>query len=62
MTWIKCTERMPEEEEFVLVSDGEFQEVSYWYCPNNKTIHWATDFCMIPTHWMPLPEMPNELD
>ena len=60
--WIKCSERMPDDFEEVLVSDGANVEVmwrdcdGFWDCwaPRNSNID--TDDV---THWMPLPEPPS---
>lgn len=65
MEWIKCSERMPETGDDVLV-----------YCPDTNeqfvAVTWdgSTDFQYAryetvnivcePTHWMPLPEPPSE--
>lgn len=66
--WIKCSERMPDEfDKVLLVAYGKV--VYYgWYCgvlPNNHetwrdsegSIYWDDDV----THWMPLPEPPKEV-
>ena len=60
--WIKCSERMPEKLDDVLVSDGDNVEVmwrdcdGFWDCwaPRNSNI----DIDDV-THWMPLPEPPE---
>lgn len=60
--WIKCSERMPNDFEDVLVSDGGNVEVmwrdcdGFWDCwaPRNSNI----DIDDV-THWMPLPEPPS---
>ncbi len=62
MKWIKCSEQLPEKNEYVLICDGTSYEVSHWYSPDNKTKHWSTDYVLKPTHWMPLPEVPDEMD
>lgn len=68
MEWISCEKRMPKEGETVIAFwtslDGEirpgcFGVATYW--PE----HWHNpeddedDYCD-PTHWMPLPEAPND--
>lgn len=64
MKWIKCSERLPEEE--VLLWDGKFVYVGR-ICTffNGNPIEWETenrntyDFAYF-THWMPLPEGPKD--
>lgn len=58
--WIKCSERMPEELEDVLVTDGRVIEIMYrrfdtWY----ETSREAGGIYGKVTHWMPLPEPPE---
>ena len=59
--WIKCSERMPEPYEYVLVTDGEHVEVKWWnghiwdcWAPRNSDISYKD-----VAHWMPLPEPPS---
>lgn len=60
---IKCSERMPEEtDDILVVSDEDNVEVMWWDCdglwdcwaPRNSNI--SSDDV---THWMPLPEPPS---
>lgn len=58
--WIKCSERMPEELEDVLVTDGRSVEVMYlrfslWYVTSPDSAICGDEV----THWMPLPEPPE---
>lgn len=58
--WIKCSERMPEELEDVLVTDGRSVEVMYlrlglWYVTSQDSAICGDEV----THWMPLPEPPE---
>lgn len=58
--WVKCSERMPEELEDVLVSDGRSVEVMYlrlglWYVTSPDSAICGDEV----THWMPLPEPPE---
>lgn len=62
--WISCSERMPEELDDVLVTDGEHVEVKWWnghiwdcWAPRNSDISYKD-----VTHWMPLPEPPQEVN
>lgn len=56
--WIKCSERMPEPYEYVLVTDGHSVEVMWW----DRDGFWRPAKSLYPgdiTHWMPLPEPPE---
>ncbi len=66
--WTPVTERLPEEEVEVLISDNSFfggpiVAVAYW---ERGKCEWRDDMCTSatpkPTHWMPLPEPPKEVD
>ena len=63
MEWIKCSERMPGDFEYVLVSDGVNVEVMWWDCGgfwdcwSERNSNIDTDDV---THWMPLPPPPTE--
>jgi hypothetical protein len=68
MNWISVKTRLPEDSVAVFVTDGIMVDVSFsqlTYCgddPNERT--WfnritPNSFGKI-THWMPLPEPPNE--
>ena len=56
--WIKCSERLPEEEGYYLTGRPRWPYARRdWFSQNsNGFIHcvWR------PTHWMPLPELPKE--
>lgn len=64
--WIPVTERLPEEDVEVLISDNSFFggaliAVAYW---KRGKCEWRDDMSTAskpnPTHWMPLPQPPKE--
>ncbi|HHI3237275.1 TPA: DUF551 domain-containing protein [Escherichia coli] len=63
-SWISCSERMPEGYADVLVTDGEHVEVKWW----DESGYWnswtelnSDIFDDEITHWMPLPEPPQQV-
>ncbi|EFD0831608.1 DUF551 domain-containing protein [Escherichia coli] len=63
--WISCSERMPKGYADVLVTDGEHVEVKWW----DESGYWnswtelnSDIFADEITHWMPLPEPPQEVN
>ncbi len=63
--WINCSERMPKGYADVLVTDGEHVEVKWW----DESGYWnswtelnSDIFADEITHWMPLPEPPQEVN
>lgn len=63
--WIKCSERMPEDFEDVLATDGNEVCLGYYFEDDNQRPVWGTyptcPFCDGEiSHWMPLPEPPEE--
>jgi hypothetical protein len=60
--WIKCSERMPEGLDDVLVTDGDNIEMKWW--DGDDWDSWAernSNICGDDvTHWMPLPVLPQE--
>lgn len=68
MGWIKCSDRLPQEEENVLLIDfngdifaGYFTGKDKWEQPEFQTIP-ANEYDEVcsATHWMSLPEKPGE--
>ncbi|HFI6031607.1 TPA: DUF551 domain-containing protein [Escherichia coli] len=64
-SWISCSERMPKGYADVLVTDGEHVEVKWW----DESGYWnswtelnSDIFADEITHWMPLPEPPQEVN
>ncbi|EEY5733903.1 DUF551 domain-containing protein [Escherichia coli] len=62
--WISCSDRMPKGYADVLVTDGEHVEVKWW----DESGYWnswtelnSDIFADEITHWMPLPEPPQEV-
>ncbi|MFP2137365.1 dATP/dGTP pyrophosphohydrolase domain-containing protein [Escherichia marmotae] len=62
-SWISCSERMPEGYADVLVTDGEHVDVKWW----DESGYWdswtelnSDIFADEITHWMPLPEPPEQ--
>lgn len=63
-SWISCSERMPKGYADVLVTDGEHVEVKWW----DESGYWnswtelnSDILAHEMTHWMPLPEPPQEM-
>lgn len=64
-SWISCSERMPKGYADVLVTDGEHVEVKWW----DESGYWnswtelnSDILAHEITHWMPLPEPPQEVN
>jgi hypothetical protein len=64
MNWIKCSEKMPEDGQSVLIWDGEN------VIPANKSDYSETGFISWSycgedvknaTHWMPFPDPPQDI-
>ena len=54
-SWVKCSERMPEHGDMVLVFNGNSIEIDALATGEFHFECW----CDSVTHWMPLPEMPE---
>lgn len=63
MQWIKCSDRLPKKHQTVLVADrfGNVFSGIYYNGKNFITRHTFGDTVSAVTHWMPLPEPPEEL-
>lgn len=64
-TWIPVTERLPDYDLVVLVTDGEDVGTGYRYALGETGFTgWAVPFADIEeddiSHWMPLPEPPKD--
>jgi hypothetical protein len=63
MTWIKCSERMPDASVRVLIAwTNDRVEISYWAEFSGKAA-WVGRQCQIsmePSHWQLLPDPPKE--
>lgn len=73
MNWIKCSDRLPEDDKTVLayiknegIYFGNFSIKGFsddtfgFYAATTGSSEWFYDIDLI-THWMPLPEKPNEI-
>lgn len=67
MKWIKCSEQMPEIEDDVLVYGDLMCCVAYRIDNQylNQVVPWVLEYERKylhhnPTHWMPLPDAPEE--
>jgi len=58
--WIPVSERLPEEGTFVWIRDSE--DIAIGYCEDGEFyLHWYENlFRGVPTHWMPLPNLPKD--
>ena len=59
--WISIDDKLPKENEFVLCYDGNII-VSEYSKGRDRNLHfWHADISVTlhPTHWMPLPEIPD---
>lgn len=56
--WISVSERLPEDKELVLVTAKNCNPFTCWY--NAPFRKWACSGWIEITHWMPLPEPPEE--
>ena len=64
MSWIKCSDCLPEKDIKVLFSNGEEIFLGWMLTDMGKEIFWSHyDYLEEEniTHWMPLPEPPKDL-
>jgi uncharacterized protein DUF551 len=67
MKWIKCSDRFPEEATYILtfssgIIEKKFYEKSYGFYSGEIYCYSPVDLDRNVTHWMPLPEKPDEMD
>lgn len=62
--WISTEKELPAESEEVLLLCRSFYEIGYWWSIDDDRYWSNQEGLMFPftdvTHWMPLPELPNE--
>lgn len=58
MRWIKCSDRLPENDEYVLVFNKGPCAI-YINAYSTCNCRWLLERCRDVTHWMPLPEFPQ---
>lgn len=62
--WISVKERLPEFGVPVVIAWDDYMDIAqYWHgtlCPHWRTQHWGTIDLITVTHWMPLPEPPED--
>ena len=57
--WVKCSERMPNIDDEVLVYFDGYISIDSLYYDKNLREYWWQGNDKLPSHWMPLPEMPE---
>ena len=62
MNWIKCAHEMPKQDEWIIVGSSVYAAVSIGILMGDTFVNPDMDYFVIKgiTHWMPLPEPPNE--
>lgn len=61
MKWISVKDKMPEEDQHVLITDGEDVVEGWLDTCSDKDVWYYSDYYQKQdiTHWMPLPKPPN---
>ena len=62
MTWIKVSEQLPDNGDYILMTDGR-QTTLGWFKPATKKftqVNTWEDLTNKITHWMPLPPLPED--
>lgn len=62
MKWISIKDDLPEEDQYVLVTNGKLVEEGYFSQWNDAPRWGKSPYFGEVTHWMPLPEKPNEIE
>ena len=57
--WVKCSKRLPDIDVEVLVYFYGYIYIDSLYYEKNQKEYWWQGNDKLPTHWMPLPEMPE---
>ena len=62
MKWIKCSDRLPEEDEWIIAGSSIYGSVEMGVRIGNVFTNPDSDYDLIKgiTHWMPLPQPPKE--
>lgn len=58
-TWISVKDRLPAIMESVLFTDGRYRDIGHRNPDNELYCCAALLLKSLPTHWMPLPELPE---
>lgn len=60
MDWIKCSDRMPEEDEWIIIGSSIYANVTFGMLIGGKFFNPDLNYFLIEgvTHWMLLPSAP----